>query len=941
MSVEVGKHIGRYEIQSRIGVGGMGEVYRALDTELHRPVALKFLRPDVASDEKRMQRFIQEARAASALNHPNILTVYEIGQIDGTRFFASEFVDGTTLRTALASRRMKLIEVLDVAIQVASALVAAHAAGIVHRDIKPDNIMLRRDGYVKVLDFGLAKITERMSQSIDTEAATQALVNTDPGSVMGTAHYMSPEQASAKEVDARTDIWSLGCVLYEMVTGHSPFEGKTPSHLIVAILEKEPLPMSTYVEGVPDALEWIVTEALTKEREERTQTARELLKKLQRLKQRVDAEAELERSVSPDLLRSSSGGGASTSNMKQGAQSTVTAEHTTMPATVSGASGETHASSAEQIVKQISNHKKTIAIALATFVLAVGAVALAWYKFANRSQKPAEPERKMKITRLISNLSGHPSNATISPDGKYVAYVLSEGSKQSLWVRQVSQDTSLQIVPPAEETYYSATAFSPDSEIIYFGQRNSTDTLGALFQVPVLGGRPPKKILEHISSPISLSPDGKQFAFIRAYASTGENALMIANIDGSGEPKKLGSRTGGDWFDPAVAWSPDGKRIVSVLGSTTGGESHMVVEFPVEGGPEKQITKWRAWIPRLLWLKDGSGLIMSAAEKNGELRKIWFLSYPGGEVRKITNDLNEYGSTSLGVTADSSTILTLFGDWSSKIWVVAPHEDESRARKITNGKEDGRRGLAFTPDGKIVYSTRIGENIDLWIVNADGSGSKALTSDNYIELEPEVSADGRFIVFSSNRQNDVFHIWRMDIDGGNLRQLSNADDDEPTISPDGAWVVFVSWRTAKNTLWKVPIDGGEAVQISDKVLSMPRFSPDGKLLLCRYFDEEVKPSRWRSAIVSFEDGQINKLIDIPLSASNPRWSSDGREIIYIDTQADIGNIWSQPITGGAPKQLNNFTSNFIDSFDVSRDGKRFAVNRSTGSDDIVLIKDFK
>src|SRR5947209_11510292 len=321
MGIEAGRLIGRYEIQSPIGAGGMGEVYRALDTELHRPVALKFLRREVASDEKRMQRFVQEARAASALNHPNILTVYEIGQADGARFFAAEFVDGVTLREALTRRKMKLIEVLDVAIQVASALVAAHAAGIVHRDIKPENIMLRRDGYVKVLDFGLAKLTGQTSSSVDSEAATRALVNTDPGAVMGTAKYMSPEQARGADVDARTDIWSLGAVLYEMLTGHAPFEGETTSHVIVAILEKEPLPLSAYVEDASEALELIVTEALTKEREERTRTAREMLKKLQRLKQRVDQSAELERSVSPDLLRGGAGG-ATTSNISQTAQST-------------------------------------------------------------------------------------------------------------------------------------------------------------------------------------------------------------------------------------------------------------------------------------------------------------------------------------------------------------------------------------------------------------------------------------------------------------------------------------------------------------------------------------------------------------------------------------------------------------------------------------------
>src|SRR2546423_6257617 len=247
--------LSHYRIISKIGEGGMGEVYLAQDTQLDRLVALKFLPPDVAENQKRMQRFIQEAKAASALNHPNILTVYEIGQEDGTHFFATEFVDGVTLRQRMKGAPMKLSEVLEIATQVASALVAAHAAGIVHRDIKPENVMIRRDSYIKVLDFGLAKLTEKQTSSVDSEAATRALVNTDPGSVMGTVSYMSPEQAVGREVDARSDIWSLGVVIYEMVTGHLPFEGTSPSHVIVAITDKEPPPLAHYTPDIPEAIE--------------------------------------------------------------------------------------------------------------------------------------------------------------------------------------------------------------------------------------------------------------------------------------------------------------------------------------------------------------------------------------------------------------------------------------------------------------------------------------------------------------------------------------------------------------------------------------------------------------------------------------------------------------------------------------------------------------
>ena len=284
-----GTTLGRYRIISKIGAGGMGEVYRAQDIELGRSVALKFLPSEFAAHQNRLKRFIQEAKTASALNHPNILTVYEIGRADDITFLATEFVDGITLRHHMA-QRLKLVEVLDIATQIASALVAAHAAGIVHRDIKPENIMVRRDGIVKVLDFGLAKLTDRQDSSISgPEATTVALVNTEPGTIVGTVAYMSPEQAAGREVDARSDIWSLGVVLYEMLTSHAPFEGVSKSHIIVAITDREPLPVTQFAPEVPEPLEWIIGEALTKDREERCQTAKEMLGKLRRLKQRLES----------------------------------------------------------------------------------------------------------------------------------------------------------------------------------------------------------------------------------------------------------------------------------------------------------------------------------------------------------------------------------------------------------------------------------------------------------------------------------------------------------------------------------------------------------------------------------------------------------------------------------------------------------------------------
>src|SRR5215207_4569323 len=334
--------LGRYEIRSRIGAGGMGEVYLAQDTsELGRTVALKILPAEVAKDKDRLRRFTQEARTVSNLNHPNILTVHEFGQTDSAPFIATEYVDGVTLREYLSGGRLKLIDVLDVVIQAVAALNAAHEAGVTHRDLKPENVMVRKDNIVKVLDFGLAKLSEPVAGSggavkaeANEDAATKVLVRTEPGLVMGTVSYMSPEQSAGKGVDRRTDIWSVGVVLYEMIAGRLPFEGKDIHRQIIAIQEQEPAPLSRHVEGVPERLEEIVAKCLAKDRNERYQTAKDLLIDLRNLRRRLDVDAEIERTVAPARRGTSGDARAGTRGARAsaGADTGAARAHTTSSA---------------------------------------------------------------------------------------------------------------------------------------------------------------------------------------------------------------------------------------------------------------------------------------------------------------------------------------------------------------------------------------------------------------------------------------------------------------------------------------------------------------------------------------------------------------------------------------------------------------------------------
>jgi serine/threonine protein kinase/dipeptidyl aminopeptidase/acylaminoacyl peptidase len=916
-----GATLSHYRIISKIGAGGMGQVYRAQDLELDRPVALKFLYAELAAHQSRLNRFILEAKAASALNHPNILTVYEIGRAEGMTFIATEFVEGVTLRHYVR-RDMKLIEILDIAIQIASALVAAHAAGIVHRDIKPDNIMVRRDGIVKLLDFGLAKLTERGELSSGPEETTVALAQTEPGTMLGTVTYMSPEQAAGRDVDARSDIWSLGVVLYEMVTMRAPFDGASKSHIIVAITDHEPQPVTELVPDVPEPLEYIIAEALTKDREERTQTAKEMLGKLRRLKQRLESGASMS-----DFSRSySSIAPAISRNSKQ----TTLRE----PArTRSSSVADTQTIS----IHSRRNTKLSIA-ALVLGLIVISAVGFGFYKLFS-GPKEIGPAKMTALT-TGGKINGEDINGqiSISPDGKYVVCAANDSKQQaSLWIRQISTSSLVRIVPPENGAYFGTT-FSPDGEMIYYvAGLEKNKFVPTLYRIPVLGGTP-AKILDRVYSPVGFSRDGTQFAFVRR--NQNDISLMVANTNGSGEPRTIAVAKQPNGFSTAgPSWSPDGKLIAAGMFN---GTSSSVVKVPVEGGnPETIGTEKWASVGRVLWLADGSGLIITAQPELSSIgTQVWLLPYPDGPARRITNDLNGYGENSVGPTADSGTIGTIQQVNVSSIWITAPNEDESRARQIV--KTNLPDTVTWTPDGKIVYASRTGENWDIWMSNADGSDAKQLTTDAFIDHEPAVSPDGRYVIFQSNRSGGR-NIWRVDVDGNNLKQLTDGNfvDLNPVCSADGRSVIFVSQRSGIATIWKVGIDGGAPVQLTNRPSQLPSISPDGKLIAYFHADEQAN-NQPKLSIIPFEGGEPVKTIDLARSVQPLAfaWLPDGRSIAYVDNSSGIFNVWSTPLDGGAPKQLTTFKSEFVNSFSISRDG-RIAAYRVAATRDIVLIKGFR
>jgi serine/threonine protein kinase/Tol biopolymer transport system component len=942
MTLAAGTRVGKYEIKQLLGAGGMGEVYLAQDTELKRPVALKFLPAEVAADARRLERFGREALAASALNHPNIVTVYDIGQTeDGRRFFATEFVDGSTLRAHVKEHRLKLGEALDLVAQVAAALVEAHAQGIVHRDIKPENVMVRRDGYVKVLDFGLAKLTGGpVSGSVDTEAATQALAPTGAGTVLGTVSYMSPEQSRGEEVDARTDVWSLGVVLYEMLTGHLPFRGKSASHTIVAIQDDEPPPLSQYLSDVPDLLQEIVSDALAKDREARL-TTRQMLAKLQRLKRRVDAGAHLDHSVPPD----------STNPGLQftGGDRLHTASHPGSTVTGGGLSTQLGATATQATQATLPSTPGGVARPRGVWLfVALGAVLLAGLAFAayrlaprwRNSARDAGAGPPMKIKTLTD--SGRAREAVVSPDGRLVAYVFDDGARQSIHLRQVIEPSDKEIVPAAPDTHYRGLTFSPDGNYLHYLARAGTTSFNSndLFRVPLLGGAT-RRLNQDVGGAVTFAPDGRRFAFVRYDAQTNESAIVISEADGTGE-RRLAQRRPPE-FIRELAWSPDGQSIAyAFFGADKEGYYTHLGEVSVREGRESVISaaRWR-YVSGLAWLPDRSGLLISARDRAsapGSPAQVWQVSYPKGEPRQVTHDSNQFDSLSL--TADGKTLVATRSELRSNVWVVTGG-DYAAARQVTAGRENGNNGCAWTPDGRIVYASRASGYFDIWVMNADGGNPQRLTVGNDANTYPSVSPDGRHIVFETNR-GVGWSVWRMNADGGSPKELTRntGQFSYPQVSADGRWVFYVGPDSAgRLVVWRVPIDGGTPEQLSRKETGPAVLSPDGSLLL--YYHRERPEAPAKIELMPSEGGEPVRVIDSPKDTHDAGWSADGRALVVVKDAGNVSNLWLLPLDGGRMRQLTDWKSDRIFWFAWSRDGRRLAVARGDTFHDVMLIQDFR
>ena len=817
--LSVGQRISHYEIEAGIGAGGMGEVYLAKDGNLGRSVAIKLLPDFFTTDADRLRRFKQEARTASALNHPNIITIYEIGQHQGSHFIATEFIDGITLRQKLWDGQLKLREALDIAYQAALALTAAHEAKIIHRDIKPENVMVRRDGIVKVLDFGLAKLTETTATAVDAEAATKALVQTEPGRVMGTVSYMSPEQARGFDVDARTDIWSLGVVLYEMVTGRKPFTGETSSHIAVAILEKEPVPLAIFAPLAPAELQRIVRKALAKDRDERHQTARDLLIDLKSLRQELEFEAKLELSAHPQ-----SSGGAAVKSGGGPAAAEIGRREDTHTSEVQAARTT---SSIDYLVGGIK--QKGFALALVGVGLAtVVALTFGWH------------------SQLAPKIVGY---TQITNDGrpKYVAgAIVTDGARlyfgEALSTQPVISQVSVAggetapvpiSLPGTSARVLVLWDISPNrSELLFVDSDSATQSEGPVWVLPVPGGIP-HRLGDVRAHDAAWSPDRQRIVYANG------PDVFIAKDDGTASRKLLTAPV-----PTSLRWSPDGSRLRFTQRNPNTGLGSLW-EVSADGSNLHQLLPgWNSPSAECcgMWTPDGRCYLFLSQQPFNATSNIWVIReadsfFRRGNSAPVQLTSGPLSFTQFGLSADGKKVFSR----GELVRGELQRYDEKSGHFVTYLSGVSAEGVNFSGDGEWVTYVAYPE-FTLWRSRVDGSERLQLSFPPMWAALPHWSPDGKRIAFVATTPGKPTKIYLISAEGGAPEELfpEGRSQMDPSWTPDGKSVVFgrdAGTETKEINLFDLRTKQVSALPGSEGLFS-PRCSPDGRYVAAMSADSK-------------------------------------------------------------------------------------------------------
>ncbi len=921
--MEPGATIGPFEILAPLGSGGMGEVYRARDQRLGREVALKFLSADGGGAAR--DRFQREARAVAALNHPHICTLYEIGAHEGRPYLVLELLEGETLRARLRRGPLAASSLAAFATQIADALDAAHRKGVLHRDLKPDNIWVGAGGQIKVLDFGLARLEEPAGAGAEGGAPAPAdsqaeTLLTSPGMTLGTIPYMSPEQARGEALDARSDIFSFGAVFYEMATGRSPFQAASAAGILAAILKDQPPPPERLRPELPPQLSLIARRCLEKDPELRYQSAAEIRAELRWLQRESGAD----RSEAGATGGGQGGGDGAAAGAASGSGAAIPTTAVQPTATHAVA-----ATSDSQIALGLLRRRWPWPVAVA--VIASGFLA---YRLFIGGRGPAAPTQ-FNFRQLTFN--GQVQDAALSRDGRFLAYAEATPAGPALHTLAIATGSDVEIVPPGNGCCRSP-AIAPDDSRVYFW---ANDWIEA---APLLGG-PVQKIIAHAATGAGFSPGGRRIAFVYERPADIFPDLAVANADGTGmrivargtpQAGFISYHFGGGEAS-APAWSPDGRRIAASTLATTSTNEIFAAVVSLGNGRMRPLAPPTAdgEILSLAWAPDGSGLFATASANGASPPQLWYAAWPSGRLTRLTDDLSGYNGVS--VSAAGSTLGSLVTLHAAPQYSLDAGRPGAMSA-ISPANATYQSQIAWLPSGRLILTRNLDGGDQLWIEDANGGNARALvTTASFTPAVPAGTAAGQ-IVFTSGSG-----LWRVNPDGTGLTRIAAANAGfVPAVGIAGGSVLAFSANGAgQQFAVRVPVAGGAARQVWNGYLYADgtAISPHGR----RLFAVSKAPDGSHAPVILDLTKTPPTVTHLPPFFTVPAnyvtgqyaWTPDGKAISYVRRQGLVDNLWAMPVAGGKPYELTHFQHFQIAGYAWAPDG-RLAISSGQNNTDAVL-----